>query len=244
MQSQLLLFAIFGLVFGSFGNVLIIRFANGESVRGRSHCMSCRKPLGIFDLVPVLSFALLGGRCRHCGAHISLQYPIVELLSASVFLLAAAAFPSSLSSAVLTAALLYFLLLASVFDALHQRLPDAFTLAIACIAFVLTAFFGDIFSSLLGVLLCLVWFGGQWLFTKGRAVGTGDIFLSSALALWLGFRGTIAMLLFSYMVGAIIILLLLALGVITMRQKRIAFGPFLAIGALLSFLGVQNLFMF
>lgn len=241
MHTELLLFAILGLAFGSFGNVLVVRLANGESINGRSHCMSCRKTLDIFDLVPVFSYALLGGRCRHCGTHVSLQYSIVELLSAFVFLLAAATFPLSLLSAVLTAALLYFLLLSSVFDALHQELPDAFTLAIACIAFVLTAISGDIFSSLLGVLLCLVWFGGQWVFTKGKAVGTGDIFLSSALALWLGLRGSVAMLLFSYMVGAIVILLLLALGAITMKQKRIAFGPFLAIGALLSFLGVQNL---
>lgn len=241
MPLETFLFALLGLVFGSFGNVILSRLHTGESLLGRSHCMHCRRTLGALDLVPVFSYALLAGRCRGCGRSISLVYPIVEILCGALFALAATVYASEPILAVLTSALFFFLLLATAFDALHQKLPDAFTLAIACIAFLLTILIGDIFSSVLGILLTLVWFGSQWVFSKGRAVGTGDIFLSSALALWLGFRGTVAMLILSYVTGSIVILLLLGLGVLTMKQKRIAFGPFLAIGALLSFLGVGQI---
>ncbi len=236
------LFALFGLVFGSFGNVLILRLEKRESLLGRSRCMSCKRSLGFLDLVPVLSYAFLGGRCRRCGAQISVQYPIVEILSGTVFVLAAALYPSNVFLAVLTAFLLYCLLLSSVEDVLYQKLPDMFVAGIAIAALVMTLLSGNILSSLSALCVTLVWFGGQWILSNGRATGTGDIFLSSALALWLGLRGTIAMLFLSYMVGAVITLLLLGLGVISMKQKRIAFGPFLAIGALLAFLGVGQEF--
>lgn len=238
MPLTIFLFTLLGLAFGSFGNVLILRLERGESLLGRSRCKQGKHALGVLDLIPVLSYALLGGRCRTCGCHISIQYPIIEILSAALFALSAALYPSYLFIAILTAFLLYALLLSAAYDVLHQRLPDFFVDGVAVPALLLTYFTGTIFSSLLGLAIVLVWFGGQWVLSKGRAVGTGDIFLSSALALWLGFRGTIAMLLFSYIAGAIITLLLLGLGKISMKQKRIAFGPFLAIGAFLAFLGV------
>lgn len=243
MPIETFLFALLGLVFGSFGNVLISRVHTGESLLGRSHCMRCKRTFGLLDLVPVFSYVFLGGSCRGCGRHISFAYPIVEILCAALFALAITAHPTRLPLAVLTAALLFFLLLAAAFDALRQKLPDAFTVAIACIAFLLTILSGDIFSSLLGILVTVSWFGAQWVFSQGRAVGTGDIFLSSALALWLGLQKTIAMLILAYVTGSVVILLLLGLGVITMKQKRIAFGPFLAIGALLSFLGAGQIWM-
>lgn len=242
MSPTILLFALLGLIFGSFGNVLILRFKKRESLLGRSRCMSCKRSLGFLDLVPVLSYALLGGRCRTCGSHVSIQYPIVEILSSTVFILAAALYPFNIFLAVLTAFLLYCLLLSSVYDVLYQKIPDLFVAGIAIAALTMTFLSGTIFSSLLGLLVTLVWFGGQWILSRGKATGMGDIFLSSALALWLGFRATVAMLFLSYMVGAILTLLLLGLGVISMKQKRIAFGPFLAIGALLAFLGVGQEF--
>ncbi len=243
MSLEVFFFGAFGLAFGSFGNVLLLRLKRGESLLGRSHCMSCKRILGVFDLIPVLSYALLGGRCRWCSRHISLQYSIVEMFSAVLFILAAILFPTDLPRAVLTAGLLYVLLLACVFDVLYEKLPDVCSLTIAFLGLVLAAMTHHLSSSLLGAALALVWFGGQWILSQHRAVGTGDIFLSSALALWLGFRGTIAMLLLSYVVGAISVLLLLGLGTISMKQKRIAFGPFLAMGAVLSMLGVGQVYL-
>lgn len=238
MSLEILLFVLLGLAFGSFGNVLLVRLKKGQSIGGRSHCMKCRRELGAVDLVPVISYVLLGGRCRYCGKTISLLYPIVEILSAAVFALSAVLYPGSLPLAILTGFLLYTLLLSSVFDILYQELPDIFTAIIAGINLVITLLSGSPSSSLFGLGLVLIWFGGQWVLSRGRAVGTGDIFLASALAIWLGLSGTVLMLLLSYIVGALTVLLLLGLRMITWKHQHIAFGPFLAIGALLTLLGV------
>ncbi len=243
MQPEGFVFLVLGLIFGSFGNVLLVRLKKKTSIGGRSHCMSCKYTLSPIDLVPVLSYAFLGGGCRHCGKHISLQYPLVELGSGILFALAAAIYGTDFLHAVPTAFLLYFLLLASVYDAQHQQLPDVFTAMIAVLAVFLSVISGDVLSSLKGVLLTSVWFGGQWFLSRGKAVGTGDVFLSGALAIWLGFTGAVSMILFSYMIGAVIVLFLLGLRVINFKKERIAFGPFLAMGALVTFLGVGQAYL-
>ena len=85
---------IFGLLIGSFLNVVIARLPHGESVvRPRSRCPSCAKPIAWHDNIPVLSYLLLRGRCRSCSQKISLRYPVVELLCALLFLAVAAKFP-------------------------------------------------------------------------------------------------------------------------------------------------------
>ncbi len=242
VDLQALLFVLLGLVLGSFGNVLIIRMSSGKSIGGRSHCMSCRHTLGVVDLIPMLSYICLGGRCRHCHAHVSLQYPIVEGLSLIVFLLAITLHPTNIAAALVTAGALWFLLLAATYDALHQELPDLFTIAIACAGTLLALLKGTLVSSILGATVALAWFGGQWLVSRGKAVGTGDIFLAAALGLLLGTEGTVTMILLSYASGALIILCLLAVGIVSLKKDRIAFGPFLAIGTLLSLLGAGQMY--
>ncbi len=243
MQSEVFLFFVLGLIFGSFGNVLLVRFKKKTSVGGRSHCMSCKHILSPIDLVPLFSYVFLGGSCRHCGKQISLHYPLVELGSGILFALAAAIYGTDFLHAVPTAFLLYLLFLASVYDAFYQEIPDLFTGTIAVLAVFLAVISGDLLSSFEGVLLTSVWFGGQWVLSRGRAVGTGDVFLSGALAIWLGFSGAVLMILFSYMIGAVTVLTLLSLRVITFKTGRIAFGPFLALGALLTFLGVGQAYL-
>ena len=242
MTLELVLFVVLGSIFGSFGNVVVLRIKSGESLGGRSMCRSCKKTLGVLDLIPIFSYAFLGGKCRKCSAQISIQYPIVEILSSMLFALAALLFPSNLPLACLTAALLYFLLLASTFDALYQRLPDLFTYAIAVIAIVIDLLSGHLMDGVSGLLVSLLWFGGQWIISRGKAVGTGDLWLGMALGLWLGLQKTIAMLLLSYSVGAIVVLVLLGIGKLSFSRERIAFGPFLAIGAVLSFLGAGQMY--
>src|SRR5687767_9492932 len=79
---------LFGLAFGSFGNVLVYRLPLGKSLWGRSKCPSCRRKLTAMELIPVLSFLFLKGKCRSCKKRLSWQYPLVELASAGVFLFA------------------------------------------------------------------------------------------------------------------------------------------------------------
>src|SRR6516164_7250640 len=83
---EALLALLFGLIIGSFLNVTIHRWPRGRSVvRPRSHCVRCRKTIAWYDNIPLVSYALLGGRCRHCGRHISIRYPLVELLTGLAF---------------------------------------------------------------------------------------------------------------------------------------------------------------
>ncbi len=236
--TMFIFFGLLGLVIGSFGNVLLYRIQHGESFGGRSHCPACRKTIAWFDLIPVLSFLLLHGKCRHCLKKISIQYPLVELGSAMLFLIALYLNLQKPGMALLQAIALESLFLGAVYDAFHEELPDLFTWPIVLIGGMLIGIRGDAISSIQGALVPLCWFGGQWLISRGKIVGSGDIFLGTALGWWLGLKGSLIMLFTSYVVGAAIILLLLALRIISLKQKRIPFGPFLAIGGLIALLGV------
>ena len=80
-------FFIFGTIIGSFLNVLIDRLPNEESINGRSHCDFCKKTIAPYDLIPVLSYILLKGKCRYCGKKLSIQYPLIEVLTGIIFVL-------------------------------------------------------------------------------------------------------------------------------------------------------------
>lgn len=243
MPLWYVLFGAMGLALGSFGNVLIYRLHANQTILGRSQCPSCHRTLTWYELFPVLSFVVLGGKCRTCRHRISVRYPIVELGAMAVFLFAVWLNPIDPLIAFFTALVLYFLWLACAFDATYQQVPDLFTLLIALIAFIVTLITGDIFSSLLGAALMLMWFGGQWLLSRGSFVGTGDIFLATALGFWFGWPQALVLLIVSYMVGAIIVLCMMALGIINKHKKRIAFVPFLGIGTVLTILGIGNFYL-
>lgn len=232
-----------GLALGSFGNVLLHRIHSGESLHGRSHCPHCRRSLQWIDMIPVLSFVLLGGRCRKCRKPISMQYPLVELGSLAVFLFAFHIASGDPVDAVLTGIVLYFLLLACVYDALYQQLPDAFTVCIAVAAVIDVALGGSFHSAIAGAVAPFFWFGMQWALSRGRAVGTGDIFLGTTLGFFLGGYDALVMLILSYMTGAVIISVLLATGRLQFGKKRIAFGPFLGIATVLTLMGAGRIYI-
>jgi len=118
---------LLGLVAGSFVATVLIRWPKGESaLRGRSRCDSCAAALGPLELIPLLSFAGLRGRCRHCGARIDARHLAVELAAAAIGLAAALAHPWPL--ALLTAGFGWWLLLVAALDLEHHWLPDALTL--------------------------------------------------------------------------------------------------------------------
>lgn len=236
------IFGALGLTFGSFGNVLLHRIKTGESISGRSHCVHCRRILHPRDLVPVLSFLFLRGRCRGCHASISIRYPLVEIGSVSLFLLAIWMHPTDPLLSFCTAFSLYFLFLIAVFDAEHRLIPDVLTILLALVSGAYAFFSGEMLTGVIGSGIAFVWYGGQWVITRGRSIGTGDIFLGSALGLLLGTMGTISMILLSYIVGALIALALIGMKVISLKQSTIAFGPFMAIATVLVLLGVGDLY--
>ena len=119
--------ALAGLIAGSFLATALIRWPRGESAaRGRSRCDACAMPLWLGELIPILSHALLRGRCRHCGARIDPRHLAVELAAATVGLVAMAAHPWPLGA--VTALLGWWLLLAAMLDLERQWLPDRLTL--------------------------------------------------------------------------------------------------------------------
>lgn len=230
-EAVIVLYAfLIGLCFGSFGNVLVYRLPQQRSILGRSMCIACTRMLRWFELFPVLSYALQWGKCRTCEAKISLQYPIIELLSGVLFALAVSHVVSPLLG-FLTAFCLWFLLMIAIIDAKTSMIPDALNIPFFLLA-LSTSIFRDGFF-----LLPLVIGGGvflfQWMVSGGRAIGSGDIILGAGIGALLGSVPLVLLwLIISYIVGSLFALLLLALKRTTLRSVM-PFAPFLAGSAML-----------
>lgn len=241
MSVLLLTLFAFGLLIGSFLNVVIHRVPLGQSVlRPGSACPSCEHPLRAYDNIPVLSWLVLRGRCRDCDAPISWRYPAVELTTGLLFVAAGLRFGWTpyLASAlvVLAAGTALFLI-----DIEHRRLPFVISgVAAAGTAVALSAdaaFNGTspVLTALLSTAAWLAVYGGIWLATSGRGMGLGDVVLAPVLGLalgWLGWGATLVGLLSGFVVGALVGVVLLSTGVAE-RRSRVPHGPFLLTGAAL-----------
>jgi leader peptidase (prepilin peptidase)/N-methyltransferase len=238
--------AVLGLIIGSFLNVVIWRLPRGESVvRPGSHCPACAHPLSAWENVPVVSWLALRGRCRHCGAPISLRYPLVEAGTAALFAGMAAHFGTS---AVLPA----FLYLAGITVALAlidldtRKLPDRLVLPSYAVGLVLlgvAAVSGDHVGQLLRAVEAMAaCYGAYFLicFAYPRGMGFGDVKLAGVLGLYLGFVGWSAVavgMAAGIVLGGVLGVALLASGRVA-RRAKVPFGPFMVAGALLGiFLG-------
>ena len=230
---------IFGALIGSFLNVCIFRLPKEESiVWPGSHCPHCKKPIEFYDNIPLVSYLLLRGRCRYCKEPISIQYPLVEGITAlsSLFLL--------MKFGVTLSYLIYFafvaaLIVITVIDLHHQIIPDVISLpgiGVGLLASLVTPQI-TLFNSLIGILL-----GGgslffvatvyQWLF-KREGMGGGDVKLLAMIGAFLGWKAVILTILLSSLIGSIT-------GIIIMVLKgkdfkyAIPFGPFLSLGAVIA----------
>ncbi len=228
-----ILFAVLGLVFGSFGNVVIARLPAGETLRGRSHCPLCGRTLRAGELVPLFSFLLLEGRCSGCKGKISWQYPLVEAASGLLFVFAALRYPADLFAAATVAAAFWSLLLIAAIDARTQSIPDVLTLLLGVCGLLLHLHFGDF--GVIAALIGLVFFGAQWVLSRGKWVGSGDVFLAIAMGIFLSSWQLMLFALFSsYILGAAVVTTLLLLKRVKVTQS-IAFGPFLVLGTIVAF---------
>ena len=228
-----------GLLVGSFLNVVVHRVPAGMSVvRPRSACPSCAAPIRSRDNVPVLSWLLLGGRCRDCSTAVPIRYPAVEAATGLLFAALAAAhgrspaLPALLWVAAAGVALF-------VIDLDTHRLPDAIVLPSYPVVAVLLAGGGLLAGELpvrraaLSALLWLAVYGALWSATLGRGMGLGDVKLSGLLGLalgWLGWGPSLLGLFAGFAVGAALGMALLASGRVT-RRTPIAHGPFMLAGA-------------
>jgi leader peptidase (prepilin peptidase) / N-methyltransferase len=230
--------AVLGLAIGSFLNVAIHRLPEGLSVvRPRSRCPSCQQPIAWYDNVPVASWVALRGRCRHCRVAISVQYPVVELATALIWLAAAARFGFSVE-ALRSALFLTLLLGIALTDAKHMIIPDHFSLGGLAAGLLLAAASPDfpLARAAVGAVAAylLLWgiaLGGQRLFRK-PALGVGDIHMMAMIGAFLGLAGALMTILF----GSV---LALAIGVpytwlrgrLKLLGTYLPLGTFLAMGA-------------
>lgn len=220
-------FFVAGAIMGSFGNMLVHRLPNNLRLTGRSLCPKCKHVLSPIDLIPIVSYIFLGGRCRTCALPIPLQYLLVELSSAVLFVLAFWQAPTLLS-AVILAFTLWCLLLITVIDYHTQGIPDLLSFPFIGLSILYAALLQQL--DLLTFAVCSGFFALQWLVSWGRWVGSGDVLLSLGISALLGrVDFALMMLCIAYIVGALVALQLLSKKQKT-AQDRLAFGPFLAIG--------------
>lgn len=222
---------ILGAAIGSFLNVLIIRTPRDESVSfPASRCMSCNTPLRFYHNIPILSWLFLRGKCAFCGEKISIQYPLVELFSALIFLFTAMKMGLTLHS--FGIALTFDLLLAlSVIDFRYKMVPDSINLSALTIAIVGVSSFGHLTENFTNALLFA---GGFTLLRfylsfaiKKEAMGEADIMIAATMGAILGVK----LALVAIFAGALLALpaLLLTQGE-SEDSKQLPFIPFLAMG--------------
>lgn len=230
-------FFVFGLLWGSFANVVIYRWPKGESfIFGRSHCQNCQKKIPWYENVPVFSYLWLRRRCSGCSAIISFRYPLVELITG--FLFAAVYLKFGWSFTTLEALIFVFgLVVVSFIDLDHMLLPDIFTLSGIVIGLAGAALNPErsLVDSVMGVLIGggILWSVAVLYFylRKEEGLGGGDIKLLAWIGAVLGLKSVPVVVLFASLWGSFFGILF-ALTQRTGMKSAIPFGPYLALGAL------------
>ena len=228
---------LFGILVGSFLNVCIYRIPKGENITTtRSHCMNCGDVIRWYDLVPIFSFLLLRGKCRNCGAKISIQYPAIEILNGLSYGLIFAMLGLNLQS-VLTMALTSALIVITVIDWRTYEIPFGLNVFIAVLGVVIVAGklinrdFTDAWDNIIGA-FCV---GGFllliYLATKGRGIGGGDIKLMAAAGFFLGWKNIILAFVIGCILGSVIHLIRMRF---SKQNHVLAFGPYLSAGIFIS----------
>ena len=230
---------VYGLVIGSFLNVLILRIPAGENfVVERSHCTSCGYQLAWYDMVPVFSYVFLGGKCRKCGEHISIQYPLIEALNAILYLLIFIVNGVSLTSSIycfVTSALIVI----AVIDFRTFEIPLGINVFIGILGLVrILSDRTNWAEYVIGFFAVSVFLYVLFLLTKGQGIGGGDIKLMAASGLLLGWQCNILAFLLGCIIGSVCHLMRMWL---TKEGRVLALGPYLSVGIWLAVLWGQEL---
>ncbi len=258
-----------GVAVGSFLNVVILRFESQEKITGRSKCMSCKKQLVWYELVPVFSYVFQKGKCRSCGIKLSIQYPLVEISTGILFFLIGFLFPSSSPNDISVFFVLTLIIhlvawslfvVITVYDFKTKLIPNEFSYTLAGVSFV------GLFVTEAGFVLPTLWqvlagpllflpFYSLWKISDGRWLGLGDGKLALGIGWFLGLSEGATAILVSFWVGAAVSLLLIGFQKIVFylskeRKKNILtlksevpFGPFLVIGTFIVYIFHVNLFV-
>ncbi len=219
---------LYGIVIGSFLNVCILRIPAGESiVTGRSHCDECGNRLSWYDLIPILSYLFLRGRCRNCKTKISIQYPLIEALNGIFFVLVFCIKGFIIVSIVYCLAISALIVL-SVIDLRTNTIPFGINIFIFCLGMIRMAFdYRHFYDYLIGFFAVSAFLYLLYLVTKGKGMGGGDIKLMAAAGLLVGWKLILLSFFLGCIYGSVIHPLRMKFG---KQGKVLAFGPYLSAG--------------
>lgn len=245
-----ILFFIFGLLFGSFINALVYRLHQGlEFINARSMCPKCKHTLTWYELVPIFSFLLQKGKCKHCGKPISWQYPLAEVLTGFLFVLVwqsqiaihVWSAPTIVDGLRLIGLIVFtiFLIIIFLYDFKYYLILDKVTVPAMVIAIIWQLALDFSWQSFISVSVAALLGGGffllQYVVSKGKWIGGGDIRLGLLMGLILGWPNIIVALMLSYVIGAVF-----AVGMLLLKKKQwgsqIPFGTFLSLGTFIAML--------
>ncbi len=240
-----------GTIIGSFLNVVIYRLNTGFSIRsGRSRCFSCNKQLSWHELIPLVSFVLQKGRCRKCASAISIQYPLVEFATGTLFLLiAVSAYTDpvyNISLFLFLSFLVSLLIILFVYDLKHKILPSVILYPFVVIAFSYALWLyiegsKPLLDVVAGIILALPVFL-LWGVSRGRWIGFADGVLFLGVGSLLGFTVGLNAFIFSFWAGALVaIALTYAFPKRYRLQSEIPFGPFIIISSLFFLFSQQDI---
>jgi leader peptidase (prepilin peptidase)/N-methyltransferase len=229
---------IFGAIIGSFLNVCIYRIPLSKSiVKPNSFCPNCEKPVRVYDNIPIVGYIMLGGKCRDCGARISLRYPFIELLTAILFLVTFRRWGIS-SVFFINIFLASLFIVISFIDLDFQIIPDILSIGGLAVGIIISfmrpgfSFKEALYGVLLGGGVLFVIAYGYQLIAKREGMGGGDIKLLAMIGSFLGFKGVIFSLVGGSLMGTIVgIPLMLIKG--KDSKYAIPFGPFLSLSAVI-----------
>ena len=238
---EIILIFILGLIVGSFNNVCIYRIPRNESIiYPASHCPKCRSKIKPIDNIPLLSYILLKGRCRNCKSKISIQYPIVELLTGLTYLIIYLIYGLSVQTLIYII-LSSALIIIAFIDLNEQIVPDVISLPGIIIGFILSFFvpYISFINSALGVvvgggIILIIGLAGSVIFKK-EAMGGGDVKLAAMIGAFLGWRYMVISLFLGFFLGALAGIFLI-LSKIKRKEDMVPFGPFIALGSIITLL--------
>ena len=239
MQAEILLILyivifIYGIMIGSFVNVLIYRIPKRENIAiEHSHCMNCGHKLRWYDLVPLFSWVFLRGKCRYCKSKISIQYPLVEVINGIGYVLIFVMCGLNLSS-ILYSLCFSMLVAITVIDWRTYEIPLGLNIVILTLGAIQCILdYGNWKLYLIGMVSVSGFLFLLMLVTAGRGMGDGDVKLMFAAGLLLGWKKIILALMIGCILGSIIHLILMK---VSKKGRMLAFGPYLSAGILLAIL--------
>jgi leader peptidase (prepilin peptidase)/N-methyltransferase len=246
---MLIIFFLFGLIIGSFLNVLVYRIRTAETILGRSHCQKCKKTIRWYDNIPLLSFVLLKFKCRECGEKISWQYPLVEFFTGVVFAILANQYfvLENVATWPIVGVMLFLvsaLVVIFVYDILYMEIPSLVLFPAIALALVFNFFldWGKDFSviweraSVSGILAgagAFLFFFCLSFFSREKWMGMGDAYLVILLGIILGWPKILLGLFLAFAIGAVYGIILIGLKKKKMKSQ-LPFAPFLILGTFIA----------